>query len=297
MLNVVTRWSSSISMVRRVVSWYEAINDALFATEKTSEGYVKNKITDEDITLLQQFIEVTDSVYDGTIQLQGSSTPTLSLSLFWYIAIFYGMQRSSKKEKYDPIIQQFCADVAEKMSDKFQWQRESVMVLATILDPRFKNLAILNHAPSIQDQLWAVFKQQYTSFISENNIIVSAASSSPLSPSHTEQSQSSAMQKALHSSGIRFNTEVVTEIDRYKAIGRVEETVDPLQWWCAHSAEYPILSKMARRYLCIPASSAASERAWSALGDIFTKKRNRLKPITMCKLLMVKHNQDALSAL
>jgi KRAB domain-containing zinc finger protein len=50
---------------------------------------------------------------------------------------------------------------------------------------------------------------------------------------------------------------------------------------------------MARRYLAIPASSAASERAWSSFGDIYTKKRNRLSPETLCKLLLIKHNQDA----
>ena len=100
----------------------------------------------------------------------------------------------------------------------------------------------------------------------------------------------SAIEKALSRVGLKFDT--VSEIDKYKAHPTVPEHVDPLQWWNANSAEYPVLSRMAKRYLAIPASSAASERAWSMLGDIFTKKRNRLKPSTICKLLMLKHNQD-----
>lgn len=37
-----------------------------------------------------------------------------------------------------------------------------------------------------------------------------------------------------------------------------------------------MLSVMARRILCIPATSAASERTFSVAGNIATTKRNRL---------------------
>ena len=55
---------------------------------------------------------------------------------------------------------------------------------------------------------------------------------------------------------------------------------DGLQWWREHKSEFPLLAKIARRYLAIPASSAPSERIFSKLGIIWEKRRANLKPET-----------------
>lgn len=53
--------------------------------------------------------------------------------------------------------------------------------------------------------------------------------------------------------------------------------LDPIEYWDeVDSGEFPFLYKHARRLLSIPTSSAASERAWSALANIHTKRRNCL---------------------
>ena len=51
---------------------------------------------------------------------------------------------------------------------------------------------------------------------------------------------------------------------------------DPLQWWCQRQGKYPWLSRLARRCLCVPATSASSERLFSSAGLTVTKLRNRL---------------------
>jgi thiaminase len=52
--------------------------------------------------------------------------------------------------------------------------------------------------------------------------------------------------------------------------------MEPLSWWRAHSTEYPILSKMARDYLSVQASSVPCEQLFSLAGNVVNKKRNRL---------------------
>ena len=40
---------------------------------------------------------------------------------------------------------------------------------------------------------------------------------------------------------------------------------------------YPILTKIARDYICIPSTSIPSEQAFSKSGELISKKRNRLE--------------------
>jgi len=70
-----------------------------------------------------------------------------------------------------------------------------------------------------------------------------------------------------------------TELDRYLALP-CEDNIDLLLWWRAHSAEFPILSLMARDYLAIQATSVACEQAFSIAGNTITKTRNKLHPET-----------------
>ena len=79
---------------------------------------------------------------------------------------------------------------------------------------------------------------------------------------------------------------VKTELDRYLEQPFNEEA-DPLPWWRANQNEFPILSRMARDYLTIQATSVASEQAFSIAGNAITKTRNRLLPETARACLCV----------
>lgn len=51
---------------------------------------------------------------------------------------------------------------------------------------------------------------------------------------------------------------------------------EPLPWWKSNARRYPVLALMAKDYLAIPATSAASERAFSRAGLLITDRRTRL---------------------
>ena len=65
---------------------------------------------------------------------------------------------------------------------------------------------------------------------------------------------------------------------------------DPLGWWKAHQPMFPIVAEIARIYLGIQATSAPSERVFSAANNMIGEKRVRLKPKVAGQLLMVKRN-------
>ena len=56
----------------------------------------------------------------------------------------------------------------------------------------------------------------------------------------------------------------------------------PLAWWKKEAIHLPILSSIARKYLCICTTSVASERAFSTGGNIVTSKR-KLSETTCCR--------------
>lgn len=69
------------------------------------------------------------------------------------------------------------------------------------------------------------------------------------------------------------------EMDLYSTLPVLpDKSDDPLIWWKQNEAIFPHLAKIARKYLCVQATSVASERVFSAAANIVTKKRNKLKP-------------------
>ena len=50
----------------------------------------------------------------------------------------------------------------------------------------------------------------------------------------------------------------------------------PLDWWRQHKRRYPTISALARRILCIPATSAPSKRLFSVAGLTIANNRARM---------------------
>ena len=69
---------------------------------------------------------------------------------------------------------------------------------------------------------------------------------------------------------------VTEQSARYKALRVSAASGSPLQYWKEQMNEYPVLSQVARRLLCISASSAQSERDFSSVGHTITDARSRL---------------------
>jgi hypothetical protein len=68
----------------------------------------------------------------------------------------------------------------------------------------------------------------------------------------------------------------------------------PLTWWKFNEKKYKLLSILAARVLCIPATSAPSERVFSTAGLTIAKDRARLASQTANELIFL---HDALPAI
>nr|XP_054593369.1 E3 SUMO-protein ligase ZBED1-like [Nothobranchius furzeri] len=79
------------------------------------------------------------------------------------------------------------------------------------------------------------------------------------------------------------------EVKRYRERASLPLEENLLQWW-KEQQDLPLLSSLAKRYLCIPATSVASERVFSTAGDIVSTKRSLLKHEHVDQLIFLKKN-------
>ena len=80
------------------------------------------------------------------------------------------------------------------------------------------------------------------------------------------------------------------EVEEYLKLPTIDPEMNPLKWWKLHATDFPVISKLAWKYLCICASSSPSERVFSLSGHIVSRKRNSLKPDKVNMLVFLAYN-------
>lgn len=72
----------------------------------------------------------------------------------------------------------------------------------------------------------------------------------------------------------------------------IEKTVysNPLLWWKSMVHKLPLLGRRAQKVLAIMATSAPSERVFSAAGNVVTKNRARMSADIVADLILLKQS-------
>jgi hypothetical protein len=92
-----------------------------------------------------------------------------------------------------------------------------------------------------------------------------------------------------------LSEKVKDELKRYRARPAqsvfintmTKEYRNPLIWWKDNSLDFPIMSELARILLCIPATSAPSERIFSLASRVISKVRSSLSPENASQIVFV----------
>jgi hypothetical protein len=85
---------------------------------------------------------------------------------------------------------------------------------------------------------------------------------------------------------------VIREWNLYQTLEDIDKSSNILDWWRTQQVNFPRLAKLARVFLCIPASSAPSERTFSHLNIVVSKRRNRILPERAERHLVLKLNGE-----
>lgn len=85
---------------------------------------------------------------------------------------------------------------------------------------------------------------------------------------------------------------IETELSRFSSIRTNEE--DVLKFWREEEMNFPGMAALAKVLLCKPATSAASESAFSVAGALLSKRRATIDPLRARKILFIHDNYDML---
>ncbi|XP_072043493.1 E3 SUMO-protein ligase ZBED1-like [Amphiura filiformis] len=146
------------------------------------------------------------------------------------------------------------------------------------------------HPATTDEQLTIDIKQEILTKLQarfvgdeEKELLINTTSDEDLGGAHstTETPQTPA------SAGASPRDRLQKELDMYTKFPNATAKEDPLDWWRVNCKNLPLLSQFAKKYLCIQASSSASERLFSKAGQVITPQRAQMKPekADMCVFL------------
>lgn len=279
-----TRWSSCYEMLLRLLEMRWPIAAVLSddSITKRSDRYLDLK--SEQWTLVEELVTVMKPLQVATTFLQYEHNSSVSCILPVINGLDLPLQASTDDTSS---IKQFKEKVCSEIRSRWfldNLNTTSLDVLASALDPRFRQLKFLN------DEQRQSVKEEITCRM---------AAFSPASHDRdntTTTCQPSALDILLGPDEVTAELPTFQEeVDAYFAEKVVSREVNPLVWWKDNNVRFPNLAKVAKSLLCIPATSAPAERIFSTAGLTVNKLRSSLNPDTVDALIFLNKNHSVLN--
>lgn len=292
--DVITRWNSSYLMLRRLLLLKEPITlvaaDATMRPD-TQRHHAKN-LRDDEWYLAQELTKILEPLAQATELWCGEKYVSISITY----PVLSGLIKKLVRSADDlPALSTFKDSVRGDLNRRFGFNSpgldKKVPVLASALDPRFKSLSFLSQ-DGVKEATYKEIERLAKKY--EN---IEPVEGPPQPAADQVQPTMSVLENLL---GPSYQPEEVhqegenavhQEILRYRELRQQAPSADPLMWWKLQQNEFPRLATLARIILAVPATSAPSERLFSAAGELLSKKRLRLEPEFADKLLFLHENK------
>jgi hypothetical protein len=306
--DVSTRWWSTYQMLDRLLklkSYFGVLQ---------SQGIISCNLTDEQWIMVSKYCKILKPFMLVQRALEGEKYVTASTIPYCIHKIRELLTPSPDADVNDPIvmIQKALLEDFNKRwgkgapgtvilenetygSKQRQKGIPKLIFLACALDPRTKSLCGI---PTEEHYLlWKLLHERMMLLFNEHDSVVGVNKQGVIDLTITDEDALYADLVTFGSRDLSSPTEtpstninhermqlwenhVVDEIARYKEIPQLDirdKTINPLTWWKGKVDVFPIMSKVARQVLCIPATSAPAERVFSAAGHTISQNRASLR--------------------
>ncbi|XP_077359939.1 E3 SUMO-protein ligase ZBED1-like [Festucalex cinctus] len=283
-----TRWGSKLLMINRILEQQKALSEVLSQDRSTRHlvlGY-------QDLDVLESVSKALGPLHEFTDAL--SAEDYFSVSHIKPILTLFNTTILAPKEEDTDMTKSIKKKMLEYMNSKYNDEDTQMLLdVASFLDPRYKTQYIsVNNIPIIKTRLVSEMKALAHDVLTKENSAecTSVECESPPPTKKAKKSFASFFQNFTVTVPADPTTAMEAELSAYTQSPTINKENDPLMWWKTHKIYFPQLSKMAKKYLCVQATSSPSERIFSTSGNIVSCERSCLKPDMVNKLVFLAKN-------
>lgn len=285
-MDVKTRWYSVLIMIESLVAHNKnVINVMLLNTDNSHLALTNNELLllKELVSLLKQFQRIT-AIFSG------EKYATLNYYVVFRSEI-YSLLETEPQDSLE--IKMLKANMMLQFDYRFPLS--DIVVLASLLDPRFQNLL------DIKQYLQSI-KLSAVDFLVKcvNDIGTDGISSSPNNSSgSTSKSESyidelAEKHSTLGSVARTTTSQTALERECYLLLSMHNKikVTNVLTFWKDHTKLMPTLSSVAAQIYGIPATSTPSERNFNVSGLVVNQRRTQITPDNLDKVIFMHNNYD-----
>ncbi|XP_076879714.1 cytochrome b5 type B isoform X1 [Brachyhypopomus gauderio] len=288
-LDCATRWGTKQKMVDRVLEQIPAIKRVL--DDRRHQHLIP---TWQDIAVLESVNVALKPVAEFTDLLSGESCVTVSSVKPVLKLLTDDVLNPSEEDTA------LTSDLKLKMCSVLEQKYEApalqeLLSKACWLDPRYRG----NHVDDTDEIKHALIEEMLGmegggSSAGASASGAEASTSQALMPPAAKKKTLGDLLKARTAASVSIpkRARADMELTRYIQEEPIDANADPLAWWRVNEARFPLLSKLARKYMCICATSTPSERVFSTAGNIVSPFRSSLKPHKVNMLVFLARNRD-----
>ncbi|XP_065316769.1 uncharacterized protein LOC135925402 [Gordionus sp. m RMFG-2023] len=244
-----------------IVKNFEAIKTFCYSEYETFGNIA---LTNGDKNKIEELIPLLKPFYETTLDLSGSSYPTIGMCLMLMENIQIHIENMFTSNSFPSFIDApFTLKVTKKINHYIHTFLSMESYIRTLLDPRIKKVHMFN------------LLNTHENFIQFKEIFEKYAST--LSSGIKSNKEISLRERIARDRLMGTGTSAEkddNEIQSY--LSDILYPTNILDWW--EGNRFRILAKIAMDYLPQQATSVACERIFSKASDKITKKRNRMNP-------------------
>ena len=272
----VTRWNSQLTMIKSLLDTSD---------ENMKKLEYSGKLTVSETNTTKDLLEVLTPFQWATDLTQGGNKVTASVVL----PIVRGLRTElAKLEK--KFLSSFVATLKSSLDSRLsQYEEDLTFQLAAALDPRWK---LAWCTPEESANLRKIIFQKVNEIAVDSTVCVITLPEQSPPPKRSALFNFMGV-SPIYSTELGTNTIDTGKIEEYLNSPCLSEFTEPLIFWKNNQYKYAGLSKLACKYLQIPASSAPVERIFSIAGKIFRPDRCRLSDDLFEKLMFIRCNSNS----
>ncbi|XP_065199244.1 zinc finger BED domain-containing protein 4-like [Sycon ciliatum] len=262
--DVPTRWNSSFLMLQRLIHLRLPIMAVLEDPELTKSSHRHLQLKDHQWNLAKEIVAALEAPAKATTVLGGETYCTQTLVVPVAKSLLRGLRTANE----------------ELSASAADFRKSLAMEIEVNTGPRSRSLGFLDNDEDKDELKSEIVRRVCAQITADSNgsscddeCILEPPAKRPMEEDMSLFFACPSVEPSTTSSAASDCEVEVTQFFTEKQVG---SSVDPLDWWRTNADRFPTMARLAKRVLCIPATSVPSERVFSAAGIIVSKLRASL---------------------